>query len=226
MALARAGRALLGSPAWMQSRAAQAGVALGGAVAFWYAWTRTHPSPCPYSMRFSVAVPRPGLTHERLARSLAPRPGERLLEVGPGTGCYTIPVARALEPGGTLDVVDVQQEMLGDTMRNARAQGVENVTPRLADGSSLPYADASFDGAFLVTVLGEIPDQDAALRELYRVVKPGGRVVVGEVLLDPDWVTPRALHTRAERVGLRFDGQVGSRFAYFARLVRDPEAGG
>jgi ubiquinone/menaquinone biosynthesis C-methylase UbiE len=72
-------------------------------------------------------------------------------------------------------------------------------------------------------VLGEIPDQDAALRELARVVKPGGRVVVGEASLDPHYVKFGSLKERAERAGLEFDRRAGGGVAYFARF-RVPRA--
>jgi SAM-dependent methyltransferase len=68
-------------------------------------------------------------------------------------------------------------------------------------------------------VLGEIPDQDAALAELHRVLKPGGRLVVGETFVgDPHVVTFGGLRERAERTGLRFEERVGSPFGYFARF--------
>jgi ubiquinone/menaquinone biosynthesis C-methylase UbiE len=118
---------------------------------------------------------RPWLTVSRLLDILAPAPGERLLEVGAGTGAYPLPVARAVGPEGALDAFDVQREMLGELMRRAQRQGIANVRPEQGDASRLPYPDASFDGAFLVTVLHEIPDRDAALREMHRVVKAGGR---------------------------------------------------
>jgi len=60
-----------------------------------------------------------------------------------------------------------------------------NITPTRSDARELPYEDDSFDAAYLVAVLGEIPDQNAALRELARVLKPGGRLVVGELVGDP-----------------------------------------
>jgi ubiquinone/menaquinone biosynthesis C-methylase UbiE len=69
-----------------------------------------------------------------------------------------------------------------------------------------------------VTVLGEIPDQDAALRELARVVKPGGRVVVGELFGDPHMVTHSALASRAQAAGLRVDRKIGGALWHFTRL--------
>ncbi len=172
-------------------------------------WMRRHPSACPYALWPSIAVPHPLITRARLAEALAPRSGERLLEVGPGTGHYTLDVAQAVGPSGSLDVLDLQQEMLDHTMRAAAVRGLANVRPARGDARRLPYADDAFDGAFLVTTLGEIGDPDAALRELARVVRPGGRVVVGELIGDPHMVTPGALRRRGEAAGLRPERRVG-----------------
>jgi ubiquinone/menaquinone biosynthesis C-methylase UbiE len=190
----------------------------GAAVLGAAAWWRRNPSACPYSQRFWVEAPHPFITRERLREILAPRAGERLLEVGPGTGYYTLPVAEWLSPGGRLDVLDVQQEMLDHTLRSAHEHGIDNVTPTLSDARQLPYADDSFDGAYLVTVLGEIPDQDAALRELARVVKPEGRIVVGELFGDPHMVTHSALAARVQAAGLRVDRKLGGALWHFTRL--------
>jgi ubiquinone/menaquinone biosynthesis C-methylase UbiE len=192
---------------------------LGGAAVLGAAvWWRRNPSACPYSQRFWVEAPHPFITRERLRAILEPTPGERLLEVGPGTGYYALPVAEWLSPGGRLDVLDVQQEMLDHTMRRAEEHGIDNITPALADARALPYPDDRFDGAFLVTVLGEIPDQDAALRELGRVVKPEGRIVVGELFGDPHMVTHSALAERARAAGLSVDRKLGGALWHFTRL--------
>jgi ubiquinone/menaquinone biosynthesis C-methylase UbiE len=191
----------------------------GGAAAVGAAlWWRANPSACPYSQRFWVEAPHPFITRERLREALRPEPGERILEIGPGTGYYTLAMAEWLRPGGRLDVLDLQQEMLDHTMRRAREEGIENIVPAHGDARELPYDDATFDGAFLVTVLGEVPDQDAALRELRRVVKRSGRIVVGELFGDPHMVSHRKLSKRAERAGLRVDGGLGGRLWHFTRL--------
>ena len=200
------------------SRARGVALLAGGAVLGAAVWWRTHPSACPYSQRFWVEAPHPFITRARLREILEPQAGERLLEVGPGTGYYSLPVAEWLSPGGTLDVLDVQQEMLDHTQRRAREEGIANITATRADARELPYGDNSFDGAYLVTVLGEIPDQDAALRELRRVVRPGGRIVVGELFGDPHMVTHSALAQRADKAGLRVDRRLGGALWHFTRL--------
>ena len=186
-------------------------------------WWRKHPSACPYGQRLWIEAPHPLITRNRLREILEPQPGERLLEVGPGTGYYTLDVADWISPGGQLDIFDLQQEMLDHTMRRAGARGLANISPVRGDAQALPYPDATFDAAYLTTVLGEIPDQDAALRELARVLKPGGRLVVGELFGDPHWVAPGRLRRRAEAAGLVFNRRSGTPLGYFARLDRPEE---
>lgn len=141
-------------------------------------WWRKHPSACPYGQRFWVEMPHPFITRRRLHRVLAPSTGERVLEIGPGTGYYSLDVAKALGSDGRLDLLDLQREMLDHTMRRAAARGLANVLPAQGDAQALPYLDDSFDGAYMVATLGEVPDQLSVLREIRRVLKarrPRGR---------------------------------------------------
>jgi SAM-dependent methyltransferase len=188
------------------------------AAAYW--WWRRHPSPCPYGLRLWVQVPRPFLTRARLREALALSGGERVLEIGPGTGYYTPELAHWVGYG-TVEILDIQQEMLDHTMRKVERLGIRNVSPQLADSVELPYPDESVDAALMVTVFGEIPDGDAALREIRRVLKPGGRLVIGSIAVgDPHFSSLRSLGPRVERNGLHSAGSVGPPFAYFASFQK------
>jgi ubiquinone/menaquinone biosynthesis C-methylase UbiE len=177
---------------------------------------RKDPSACPYGLRFSLDLPHPFVTRPRLREMLSPQPGQRVLEVGPGTGYYALQAARWLEPSGTLDILDIQQEMLDHTMHRARAMGVLNIVPRWGEAQALPYPDHHFDSAYLVATLGEVPDKGRALRELGRVLKRGGRLVVGEVLLDPHKVTFDELRRLTDAGGLDHERTLKGALGYFA----------
>lgn len=196
--------------------AALGAASLAGAALWW----RKNPSACPYNQRFWLRAPHPFITRERLLATLEPRPGERILEIGPGTGYYTLDVARALLPAGVLEIFDLQQEMLDHTMGRANEAGLSNVVSRQGDAQKLPYDNQSFDGVFLVTVLGEIPDRAAALREIHRVLRPHGRLVVGELFGDPHMVTLRAMQSEATEAGFLFEGRSGPAFGFFALFRR------
>jgi ubiquinone/menaquinone biosynthesis C-methylase UbiE len=123
---------------------------------------RKNPSVCPYSLRFSLELPHPFVTRSRLREILSPEPGQRVLEVGPGTGYYSLDAARWVESDGTLEVLDIQQQMLDYTMRRAHALGISNIIPTRGDAQALPYPDGHFDAAYLVATLGEVPDKERA----------------------------------------------------------------
>ena len=203
------------------ARAVSTFALVGAAVVAYALWWRKNPSACPYGVRFFVELPHPFITRRRLRKILAPRPGERVLEVGPGTGYYALHTARWLQPGGALEVLDLQQEMLDHTLGRARRQDITNIAATRGDAQALPYPDGAFDAAYLTLVLGEVPDQHAALKELGRVLKPGGRLVVGEVFPDFHMVPFWALKQRAEAAGFTFERRIGGRLGYFA-LFRAP----
>ncbi|MFF7354011.1 class I SAM-dependent methyltransferase [Streptomyces filipinensis] len=201
---------------------ALAGVSAAAAAAAWWA---SDSAPYPYAQRWILDLPLPFLTQERLNGLLRPQPGLRVLEIGPGTGLQALEVAPQLGPDGALEIVDIQQEMLDHVMRRAADRGIGNIVPTLADARHLPYESASFDAAYLVTALGEIPDFPAALQELRRVLKPTGRLVVGE-FFDRHQVRPAALAHHANAAGLHVTRQIGTVMAYYALLEPCASAGG
>jgi ubiquinone/menaquinone biosynthesis C-methylase UbiE len=195
--------------------------ALLGGFVVWLAlraWAALRPTVFPYFARSILDLPRPLITRAGLVGILAPRPGERILELGPDTGYYTLLVAARIGPEGTLEILDVRQGFLDHTIERARRSGHRNVVATCGDARSLPYPDGSFDAAYLVSVLGEIPDPPAALRELRRVLKPEGRIVVGEIFIDPDFPRFRWIVKQAVAAGLRLGRRTGTPLAYFAEF--------
>lgn len=193
---------------------AAAGATLAAAL-----WWRKNPSACPYGQRFWVEAPHPVITRDRLRQILRPEPGERLLEIGVGTGYYSLDLAEWVGPDGKLELFDLQQKFLDHVMEAAAERGLANLVPTQGDATALPYDDSSVDAVILTAVLGEIPDTAAALKEIRRVLKPSGRLVVGELFGDPHFTTLGSLKDQAGDAGLDYQEHSGNWFAYFARLA-------
>ena len=198
--------------------AAAGALAVGAACA---AAALTDQAPYPYAQRRLLDIPLPLLTCRRLDVLLQPRPGQRILEIGPGTGLQSLHVAPQLGVGGELAIVDVQQQMLDHVMARADRRSICTISPHLASAEALPFPDDSFDAAYLVTVLGEIPRPAAALAELRRVLKPGGRLVIGE-FADRHHLTLTTLMRLANEAGLHFRRRTGIPLAYYALLAPCP----
>jgi ubiquinone/menaquinone biosynthesis C-methylase UbiE len=181
-------------------------------------WWRKNPSACPYGQRFWVEAPHPFISRDRLRAVLRPQPGERLLEIGVGTGYYSCELAESVAPGGTLELFDLQQKFLDHAIRATAERGIANVVATQGDATKLPYEDGSVDAVVLTAVLGEIPDREAALREIRRVLKPRGRLVVGELFGDPHFTSRGSLRQLGAAAGLELVESSGPAFGYFARL--------
>jgi ubiquinone/menaquinone biosynthesis C-methylase UbiE len=133
---------------------------------------------------------------------IAPRPGETILDVGCGSGALDRLVAHWLGEANPITATDVNPFLLREAAVLAAEDGVSgSITFRSANAEALPFPDASFDCAFTVTVLEEC-DADRAMRELRRVVRPGGRVGVIVRSIDlPQWwhlALPDRLRATAE----------------------------
>jgi arsenite methyltransferase len=120
----------------------------------------------------------------RLVRAaLAAAPGERVLDAGCGPGFYCAEIAAEVGPTGSVVGTDASPAML--SLAERRCAALANVELRAGDALALPVEDASADAAICVQVLEYVADVDAALAELRRVLRPGGRVLVWDV----DWAT-------------------------------------
>ncbi|MFD2923934.1 class I SAM-dependent methyltransferase [Halobacillus naozhouensis] len=179
---------------------------------------RNEPSPLPYSQRMFTEFPRPFMSRTRLHMMLQPVAGQRLLEIGPGTGYYSLDATAWISPGGTLDILDVEQRMLDHTIRKVHEFGLDNVFSTQGDAQELPYPANSFDAAFLVATLGEIPDQERVLKELHRVLKPNAHLVIGEGQPDPHMVGYQRLRRLVQDKGFTLEGKTGNFWGYFAKF--------
>jgi ubiquinone/menaquinone biosynthesis C-methylase UbiE len=161
-------------------------------------------------LRRLVASPR-----KLAARTAAPS-GGRILELGPGPGWWSRALA-ATVPGGHLALCDLQPGMLALARQKFDRQPVSFAA---GDAMALPYRSATFDAAVLVTVLGEVPDPRAALTELHRVLRVGGRLVVVETRLDADFTRIGALRGLVEPEGFLLERRHGNPLHYTAVFSR------
>jgi len=116
--------------------------------------------------------------------SLGPlRSGEYVIDVGSGAGIDSLIAARMVEPNGQVIGVDMTPEMLAKARQNAAAAGLTNVEFREGYGEMLPVPDAWADVVISNGVLNLFPDKIAGLRDMARVLKPGGRLQIGDILV-------------------------------------------
>jgi ubiquinone/menaquinone biosynthesis C-methylase UbiE/uncharacterized protein YbaR (Trm112 family) len=118
--------------------------------------------------------------------------------------------------------------MIAQVEARVRQAGVTNVETHVASAHELPLPAASIDRAFLITVLGEIPNPDRALAELHRVLAPGGVLSVGEAFPDPDYPFAAETIRRVEAAGFRLAERHGNFWEYtlnFRRVTLVPPAG-
>ncbi len=181
---------------------------------------------CPHQLSFSLDLPlrRFILAPEELAGRLHLTAASRVLEVGCGPGYFSVAVARRV-PQGRLELFDVQREMLEKARRKLDRADVSCAGYTQGDARALPFADGSFDVAFLVTVLGEVPDPAACLRGLYRLLRPGGWLSITEQPGDPDHQPLPVVRALAGQQGFTFVETYRRRGRYYtANFIRPEEA--
>lgn len=142
------------------------------------------------------------------------QPGMKVLEVGPGNGRYTAATAQHIGPKGKIVSIDIEPKMIARLQARIDTEGISNIEGRLADVYDLPFEDGGFDAAYMITVIGEIPDPNQAMREIHRVLTLEGTLAFSEFFPDPDYPLASTLIREAMAAGFRLRAWHGNFFAY------------
>ncbi|MCU0303665.1 MAG: arsenite methyltransferase [Thermoanaerobaculales bacterium] len=118
------------------------------------------------------------------------RPGETVVDLGSGAGIDALIAARAVGSGGRVIGIDMTPEMLARARANAATSGLGQVEFREGRLEALPVADGTVDAITSNCVINLVPDKGAVFAEIARVLRPGGRLVVSDVMLDGDLPEP------------------------------------
>lgn len=158
---------------------------------------------------------------EKLIKRSGIKEGMRILEIGCGSGAFTTFAARASGIKGEVYALDIQPKMLVQLKKKLSRpenRDIKNIKLIEADVHKLPFENNSFDVVYTVTVLQELPDRIRALKEIKRVLKPGGILAVTEFLPDPDYPLKSTTIKLGEEAGFILDKVEGNFWNYTVRF--------
>jgi SAM-dependent methyltransferase len=168
----------------------------------WRLASHRHALPCPVWLGWLVELDNPITRTNRAAaivENLGLAAGMSVVDIGCGPGRVTIPLAKRVGAQGTVVAMDMQAGMLSRVKVKAAAEGLTNIESLQAGVGDGQLGDARFDRALLVTVLGEIPEQTRALREVLAALAPRRRLVHHRDGFRPPFSGPQHCSTTRQR---------------------------
>ena len=194
--------------------------------AIWIVWklvSRRKSLPCPSWLYRMVEMENPLAKNSQaktILAGLGVAEGMTVLDAGCGPGRVTLHLAKAVGADGKVIAVDLQQGMLDVVQRKAQQEHlvmIEFVKLPLGEGKLLSY---QADRAVMAAVLGEIPQQAAALQEVFAALKPGGVLAIAETIFDPHYQRKAHVLDLAQAAGFAEVGFTGNSLAYTVYLQK------
>jgi ubiquinone/menaquinone biosynthesis C-methylase UbiE len=180
--------------------------------------------PCPTWLAWMVEMDNP-FTEVNRARVIVGLlkldHGMKVLDAGCGPGRLTLPLAETVGSQGEVLAVDIQEGMLARVRKKVKTADLQNVKYLQAGLGDGKLPKAYFDRAVLVTVLGEIPNQEIALKEIHDALKQGGILSVTEVIFDPHFHRRETVLRVAQTAGFKEKNFFGRSLAYTMHLAKD-----
>ncbi len=175
----------------------------------------------PHQMAFTLLIPlrKIFLSPKQLAERLGLNEDHTVLEIGPGPGFFSIKIAEKVNRG-KLVLADIQEEMLEKAKNRIAKKRLTNVEYELCDGKTLDFPDETFDRVFMVTVIGEVENKEDYVKEIFRILKPGGILSISELAGDPDKVSIEELKELVLPYGFKFYKHFGSAKNYTINFIK------
>ena len=189
----------------------------------WRILSQRQSLPCPSWLGWMVELDNPFTRVNRagfIVDHLGLNPGMNVLDAGCGPGRVTLPLAKSVGSQGKVVALDVQEKMLARVRTKAVNAGLSNIRYLQAELGTGNLPQNEFDRAILVSVLGEIPNQEAALREIYAALKPNGFLSITEVIFDPHFQDRKSVRRLTAGIGFREKAFLGKRLAYTMQVIK------
>ena len=202
---------------------------LAGVLLVWltvhlvWRWMSRHYSlPCPtlFASALNTTLMHWLLRTNTTLERIAFRPGQRVLEIGPGPGRLLVPAAQRILPGGEAVGVDIQPGMIERLNKSKAAEQLDNLTGIVGDATQSIVGPESFDLVYLCRTLGEIPNREAVLGRCHEALKPGGRLSNTEIFPDPHYQSRATLLRLANKAGFAWQKTEGNVLFYTMTFIK------
>lgn len=193
----------------------------------WHYASRRHSLPCPAWLSVLVEMDNPFTKVNRadtIIQLLNIKPGMRVLDIGCGPGRLTIPLAKAVGESGQVVALDIQEAMLNKVRDKANKEGLNNIEYINLDIGKSHLTHQGFDRVLLVTVIGEIPEQINAFKEIHAALASDGILSVTELIFDPHFHRQKTIVNLAEQTGFKLKAIYGNAIAYTMHLVKSGDS--